>query len=116
MSFSEQPVIAIYMATDRDHMEIRRLAALDSAPVPKGRVLLGVVDGMVHAAIDLDTGAVVADPFRLTADLVDLLTLRAQRIRGDENASHEVPTRLFGALRRAARAGDAAVGQPARAA
>lgn len=102
MSISEQPVIAIYMATDRDATEVRRLAALDSAPVPRGRVLLGVVDGMVHAAIDIDNGAVIADPFRLTADLVALLKMRASRIRGEEEPATDVPTRLFGALRRAA--------------
>ena len=112
---NNQPVIAIYLATDRDAIELRRLAVLDSAPAaPQGRVLLGVVDGEVHAAIGIDDGVVVADPFRHTADLLDLLKLRVQRIRGGDESVSSIPSRLLGALRRGAR-GDRP-GLPAQAA
>jgi len=113
----DQPVIAIYMATDRDETDVRRLAALDSAPVPTGRILLGVVDGIAHAAISIDTGAVVADPFRHTADLVDLLMLRAERIRRAEDPLSAAPPRLLDGLRHGARGARAGLrGQAAGAA
>lgn len=113
--FDSQPVIAIYFATDRDASELRRIAALDSATVvPSGRVLLGVVDGVVHAAVGVDDAIVIADPFRHTADLIELLQMRSSRIRSGEEPVSAVPTRLLGALRRAAAGGRAAL--PGRAA
>ena len=56
-----------------DAADLRRLAALDSARPLTGDVLLAVAGGDVAAAISLDTGAVIADPFQPTAHLVDLL-------------------------------------------
>ena len=41
------------------------------------------VAGEVQAALSLDTGESVADPFRPTAALVDLLRLRARQSPGD---------------------------------
>lgn len=79
-------ILAIRQATADDAAELARLAALDSRPVPVGDVLLAFVDGTPVAAVELATGAVVADPFTPTADLVDLLHLRASRL-GDTPAS-----------------------------
>jgi len=56
-----------------DADDIRRLAALDSARPLTGDVLIAVSWGDVAAAISLDTGAVIADPFQPTAHLVELL-------------------------------------------
>jgi len=56
-----------------DAADLRRLAALDSARPLTGDVLLAVSGGAVAAAISLDTGAVIADPFQPTAHLVELL-------------------------------------------
>ncbi len=72
--------IAIRSATAHDHDELVRLAALDTAAEPAGRVLLAEVDGEVQAAVEVATGRVVADPFRPTADVADLLRLRAARL------------------------------------
>jgi hypothetical protein len=58
-------------AVDAD--SLRDLAALDSARPLTGDVLLAVVGGEPAAAISLDTGAVIADPFQPTTHLVDLL-------------------------------------------
>jgi len=77
MSFS---TIAIRAATAHDHAELVRLAALDTATVPAGRVLLAEVDGEVQAAVEVATGRVVADPFRPTAGPAELLRLRAARL------------------------------------
>jgi hypothetical protein len=70
------PTIAIRFATPSEDRVVRRLAALDDAPAPRGAVLLALVDGQPQAALSLDTGHTVADPFQRTADLVELLRLR----------------------------------------
>ena len=84
MSHSQTPTIAIRAATSADARTLNRLAALDSAPVPNGPVLLAEVDGQAHAAIDLRDGRVVADPFERTADLTSLLRLQAENVAGRE--------------------------------
>lgn len=75
------PTIAIRAAHDDESGVVLRLAALDSAPRLRGDVLLAVVDGEPVAAVSLDDGRVVADPFRATADVVALLHLRASTLR-----------------------------------
>jgi hypothetical protein len=57
---------------------LRLLAALDSAAPLTGTVLLAESDGKPVAAMSVDTGAVVADPFEPTADVVALLRVAAQ--------------------------------------
>jgi len=64
---------------DRDALE--RLAGLDSARVLSGEILLALVDGEPRAALALADGRTVADPFRLTAHLVELLRLRQAQLR-----------------------------------
>ena len=61
-----------------DADELAVLAALDSAPRLTGDVLMAVVGGEAAAAMSLDTGAVVANPFVPTAPLVDLLRTAAR--------------------------------------
>jgi hypothetical protein len=73
--------IAIRRATEADRTAVERLAGLDSSPAPSGDLLLAAVDDEPLAAIELETGKVVADPFRPTADLVALLSLRANSLR-----------------------------------
>ncbi len=92
MTFVDVPraILAIRPATADDSAVVARLAALDSAAAPTGALLLGVVDGLPLAALSVDTGAVVADPFSPTADLVALLRQRAKRLRA---ASAPAPSR-----------------------
>ena len=61
--------------------DARRLAELDSREVPTGDVLLAETDDELVAALSLSTGERVADPFRHTADVVDLLAYRARGLR-----------------------------------
>lgn len=76
--------IAIRCATPGDAAAIARLAALDGAVAPAGgAILLAEVDGDPRAAIHVASGATIADPFRPTAELVELLTLRASRLRDE---------------------------------
>lgn len=80
-SVSTAPTVALRPATEADRPAVRRLAALDSAVAPSGPLLLAVVDGHLSAAISLTTGEVIADPFTPTAAVVELLVLRAARLR-----------------------------------
>ena len=61
-----------------DAADLAALASLDSAAPLTGDVLLAVSGGEVAAAMSLDTGAVVADPFVATANLVELLRTAAR--------------------------------------
>jgi hypothetical protein len=63
-------------AVDSDALRI--LAALDSARPLTGDVLIAVSGGDIAAAMSLDTGAVIADPFQSTAHLVELLRTAAE--------------------------------------
>ena len=60
-------------ATSADTAELERLAALDSARPLDGEVLLAYAGGEVRAALSVESGRVVADPFWPSAELVDLL-------------------------------------------
>jgi hypothetical protein len=64
-------------ATSVDSADLERLAALDSARPLEGDVLLAYAGGAVRAALSLDSGRVVADPFWPSAELVDLLRAAA---------------------------------------
>jgi len=75
--------LTIRHATTSDEFAVRRLAVLDSSSPPTGDVLLAEMDDELWAALSLDTGAVVADPFRPSRDLVDLLRLRANGLAGE---------------------------------
>jgi hypothetical protein len=75
------PTVLIRAARGSDGPALRRLAALDSRPLPEGALLVAETDDEVVAALSVDTGAKVADPFRRTADVVDLLAFRARGLR-----------------------------------
>lgn len=77
---NQPDAITIRTAGDADAAALRRLAALDSAGALAGPALLAEVGGVPAAAIAIDGGVVVADPFRLTADIVELLELRRARL------------------------------------
>lgn len=72
--------VTVRWAEPRDAEAIRRVAERDSTVAPSGRVLVAQVAGSIAAATSLDEGGTVADPFRPTRDLVDLLELRAAQI------------------------------------
>jgi hypothetical protein len=74
--------LTIRRATADDTFALRRLAAIDSASPPTGEVLLAEMGDELWAAVSVDTGAAIADPFRPSRDLVDLLRFRAERAGG----------------------------------
>ena len=73
--------VTIRHAYPADADALRRLAALDSRRVPSGELFVAEVDGHLRAAVSMDTGAVIADPFEPTAAVVDLLRLHASAAR-----------------------------------
>ena len=70
--------LTIRHATSADEAALSRLAALDSSRVPSGELLVAELDGELVAALSVDTGAVIADPFEHTAAIVDSLRVRAR--------------------------------------
>jgi hypothetical protein len=72
--------VTIRRATDADAFALKRLAVIDSASPPTGDVLLAEMGSELWAAVSVDTGAAIADPFRPSGDLVDLLRFRAERM------------------------------------
>ena len=82
---SHQPVGAVEMrrATVDDDRAVRRLAELDEMTPPQGDVLLAELDGRLVAALPLEGGRAVADPFTPTQEIVELLVLRAAALGGD---------------------------------
>ena len=80
--------LTIRLATTSDEFAVRRLAALDSASPPTGDVLLAEMGNELWAALSVDTGTAIADPFRPSADLVDLLQFRAGRLNTGFSLRH----------------------------
>ena len=93
--------LTIRRATDADRQALRRLAALDSAAAPSGEILIAEVGREQLAAIEVATGATIADPFRPTAHLIDLLELRARAFRGAANSPRRSRLGLRSAFRTA---------------
>ncbi len=76
----ERGEIAIRPARPADANALRRLAALADRHVPAGPVLLAESDGEPVVALSTVTGELISDPFRATADLVELLRLRVGQL------------------------------------
>jgi aspartate carbamoyltransferase catalytic subunit len=81
------PTIIIRLAGRDDSNALRTLATLDSRLPLTGPAMLAEVDGTVRAALDLSDGSVAADPFVRTAEVVEMLRLRARRLQGEQPAT-----------------------------
>jgi hypothetical protein len=83
MTTQQKMPIAVRVIGPDDLPAIERLAGVDSSPVPTGSRLIGAeVDGELVAAVSLDDGTMIADPFRPTSEPVELLRLRASQLGG----------------------------------
>jgi hypothetical protein len=87
--------VALRLDRVHDREALTELAALEGRPLPPGPFVVAEVNGAVVAAMPLGTGAVLADPFRPTAEILPLLALRATQL--------SPPRRRFGLTKRAAR-------------
>ena len=72
--------LTLRIATSADGSALARLADLEQTARPADPVLLGEVMQRPVAALSLRDGRVVADPFTPTAELIELMRLRARQI------------------------------------
>jgi predicted MFS family arabinose efflux permease len=97
---------SIRTAAPVDRTALEHIAMLDGQRPLEGAALVGLIDGRPAAAVSLDDGRAIADPFRSTAHLVAHLRVRAAGVKAGERTP-SVRDRLFAALspsvRRAAR-------------
>jgi hypothetical protein len=71
--------VTLRLAAPDDTPELYRLGELDSRPLPPGPHLIAEREGRIDAALSLSTGESIADPFRRTAELRELLLAHAGR-------------------------------------
>jgi hypothetical protein len=72
--------IALRRATPGDEASVARLASLLGRRAPRGAALVAEVDGVVLAALPLEGGDALGDPFQPVGDLVELLRVRAGQL------------------------------------
>jgi hypothetical protein len=71
--------LTLRLASDRDTAALARRAELDSSFPPADPVLLAEVAGELRAALSLNDGVRIAEPFHPTAEIVRLLVAWATR-------------------------------------
>jgi hypothetical protein len=82
--------VTIRYAFPDDAPAIERLAALDSQPPPSGAMLVAEVGGELWTAATVtDDPIAIADPFRPTAELAQLLRQHARRLAAAETPGSE---------------------------
>ena len=88
-------VVTIRYGFPDDAQALARLATLDSAVVPDGPLLVAEVEGSLRVALSLRDGSVIADPFRPSRELVELLRARARQLTapGRSSATRRLPMR-----------------------
>jgi len=92
---------AIRTATAADEPALMRLAVLGHAAEISLPALIGEIDGIPAAAIDIADGRIVADPFACPPQLRTHLRMRADGIRAHRRTP-SVGRRINVAIRKAA--------------
>jgi hypothetical protein len=88
--------VLIRSSHPEDEAALVRLAQLEGRPrLRRFRVLVAEVQGEVLAALPLGGGEPIADPFRPTASLVEMLKLRAAQL---DRAQEPAPRRSLRAV------------------
>jgi hypothetical protein len=77
--------ITVRYSVASDLSELARLAALDSASPPRGPALIAEADSRMLAALPLGAGRPIADPFEPTAEILELLRLRAEQVQAGQH-------------------------------
>jgi hypothetical protein len=72
--------VTLRYASAADASALRLLAGLDSGGPFAGPALVAEIDGRLRAALPLDGGSAIADPFHQGRELVQLLALRALQL------------------------------------
>jgi hypothetical protein len=73
--------ITLRPATEADRPALKRLAQLEGAQLGDGPYLVAVRERVIQAAINVEDGELIADPFRRTAELCCLLRCHAGPLR-----------------------------------
>jgi hypothetical protein len=73
-------------ATPADAAALTELAQLDSSRAPSGDVIVADADGELWAAVSLDDGHAVANPFRPSGELTWSLMERARELNRELRA------------------------------
>ena len=102
-SLTSRRSITIRLAGSADARALRRLAEVDSAALPPDDFLVAEVGGEPLAALALGSGTVLANPFHPTAELTDLLRVRAERLRAAAAGCGPSPSRSRSPWRRGVR-------------
>src|SRR5437868_57336 len=76
--------LTVRAACQRDAEAVRLLAALEGVTMPSGPMLVAQVGDDVRAALPLEGGRALADPFQPSAHMVELLELRARQLRAED--------------------------------
>lgn len=97
--------VAVRALAEADAPHVRHLAELDSAPAPAGNLLGAEVDGRLVAVLSLTDGRVISDPFRESAQAVELLRLRASQLAAPRRLLERLAHRRAGYGRGARLAG-----------
>jgi hypothetical protein len=92
-------VIRLRLATPGDEPAIEQLAELSGRVKGRGPWIVAEVDGQTWAALSLAGGEPLADPFRPTAEIRALLSLRAKQLDYDEREPRESMRRFRRRLR-----------------
>jgi hypothetical protein len=98
---TDERTVVIRWAAEADRGAVADLAALDSRRPLAGEVLIALVGDEPWAAVAIEDGRVVADPFRPSAGAAELLRIRAGHLRSALAERQASPRRLL-RLRRAA--------------
>jgi hypothetical protein len=92
--------VTLRLSRPADDRALEELAQLDTAGPPHGPHLVAEVGGALRAAISLNDGVVIADPFHRTTALVELLRARANLQLADQRPRRPTPTSLLHRLAR----------------
>jgi hypothetical protein len=92
--FPMTTALTIRRADLADLAALDRLAALDSAPAPSGDTLVAEVAGELWAALEVHSGRAIADPFRPSGELVELLRLHAREVSAPRRSLRQLLPRV----------------------
>jgi len=87
---SREAEITVRALHESDRGALARLAGRDTADVPAGHALGAEMNGALVAALSLEDGRVIADPFSSTSSAIELLRLRARQL-GVAGRRHRLP-------------------------
>jgi hypothetical protein len=87
--------LTIRLATADDEVSLAHLAELDSSRTPRGAVLVAQVENEIWAALSVDDGHGVADPFRPSAEALWMLTERSRQLRKEYRGRLQHFTRVW---------------------